>query len=47
LQPGNDVGICLGEPALPLCMVAEIIPGQALVLGHEEKGQWVETWQFI
>ncbi len=47
LQPGDEVKMCPGETAPPPYIVAEIIPGQALVLGHEEDDQWVETWQFI
>ena len=47
LQAGDEVNMCTGESAPPPYIVAEIIPGQALVLGHAENGQWVETWQFI
>ncbi|MFN8469140.1 MAG: hypothetical protein U0X20_26520 [Caldilineaceae bacterium] len=28
-------------------IVAQIHPNQAIVLGHQENGEWVDLWQFV
>ncbi len=35
------------EPAPPPYIVAQIHPNQAIVLGHQDNGKWVDLWQFI
>jgi hypothetical protein len=47
LQVGEPVKMCPGEFAPPPYEVAQLSPNQAVVLGHKEKGQWVDLWQFI
>jgi hypothetical protein len=46
LEVGDKVEMCpSGTP--PAYIVAEIIPNEALVMGHQENGEWVDLWQFI
>jgi hypothetical protein len=47
LQVGDQVKMCVGEFAPPPYIVAQIHPDRALVLGHQENGEWVDLWQFI
>ena len=47
LQLGDLVKMCPNEPAPPPYIVAQIIPNQAIVMGHQENGNWVDLWQFI
>jgi hypothetical protein len=47
LQVGDEVKMCPQEPAPPPYLVAQLIPNAALVMGHKEKGKWVDLWQFI
>ena len=37
----------VSEPGPPPYIVAQLHPQQAIVLGHQENGQWVDLWQFI
>ena len=47
LQIGDKVKMCANEPAPPPYIVAQMHPNRALVLGHQEDGQWVDLWQFV
>lgn len=47
LEVGDEVKMCPNDPAPPPYIVAQIIPNEALVLGHQENGKWVDLWQFI
>jgi hypothetical protein len=47
LKVGDLVKMCPNEPAPPPYVVAQIEPGHAVVLGHQENGQWVDLWQFV
>jgi hypothetical protein len=47
LQVGDQVKLCPKEPGPPPYMVAQLLPNQAIVLGHQENGQWVDLWQFV
>jgi hypothetical protein len=47
LQVGDEVRMCPGEFGPPPYLVAQIIPNQAIVLGHQESGQWVDLWQLV
>jgi hypothetical protein len=47
LQVGDEVKMCPAEPAPPPYIVAQLHPNQALVLGHQEGTEWVDTWQFV
>jgi hypothetical protein len=31
----------------PAYVVAQIVPDEAIVMGHQEDGEWVDLWQFI
>jgi hypothetical protein len=46
LEVSDKVEMCPnGMP--PAYVVAQIIPNEALVMGHQEGGEWVDLWQFI
>jgi hypothetical protein len=47
LKVGDQVKMCPGTFGPPPYQVAQLYPNQAVVLGHQDKGQWAETWQFI
>ena len=47
LKVGDLVHMCPNEPAPPPYTVAQIHPNQAIVLGHQENGQWVNLYQFV
>jgi hypothetical protein len=47
LQVGDEVKMCRNEPAPPPYIVAQIHPNQAIVLGHQDNGAWVDLWQFV
>lgn len=47
LQVGDEVKMCRNEPAPPPYIVAQLHPNQAIVLGHQDNGQWVDLWQFV
>lgn len=47
LKVGDLVKMCPQQPAPPPYVVAQLIPNQALVMGHAENGKWVDLWQFI
>ena len=46
LKEGDLVQMCpSGLP--PAYEVAQIHPNQAIVMGHQENGEWVDLWQFV
>jgi hypothetical protein len=46
LKVGDKVEMCPnGTP--PGYIVAQILPNEALVMGHQENGKWVDLWQYI
>lgn len=47
LQVGDPVKLCAGDFAPPPYFVAQLHPNQAIVLGHQENGEWVDLWQFV
>lgn len=47
LQVGDPVKLCAGDFAPPPYIVAQLHPNQAIVLGHQENGEWVDLWQFV
>jgi hypothetical protein len=47
LKVGDKVKMCPGESGPPAYEVALIEPEHAIVLGHQEDGQWLDVWQFI
>lgn len=47
LQVGDQVKMCPKDPAPPPYIVAQLHPNQAIVLGHQDNGEWVDLWQFI
>ncbi len=47
LKVGDEVHMCPHDPAPPPYIVAQIHPDQAIVLGHQENGKWVDLYQFI
>lgn len=47
LQVGDQVKMCNQDPAPPPYSVAQLHPNQAIVLGHQDNGQWVDLWQFV
>ena len=47
LKEGDLMKMCAGDFAPPPYIVAQVIPNQAVVFGHQEDGKWVETWAFV
>ncbi len=47
LKVGDLVKMCPHEPGPPPYVVARIEPNQAIVMGHQENGKWVDLWQFV
>jgi len=47
LQVDDEVKMCPDEPAPPPYIVAQIYPNQAIVMGHQEDGEWVDLYQFV
>jgi hypothetical protein len=47
LQVGDETKMCPGESGPPPYRVVQIVPDQAIVLGHQENGQWVDIWQLV
>jgi hypothetical protein len=46
LEVGDPVLMCPGEFAPPPYVVAQLHPDQAIVMGHQENGEWVDLYQF-
>ena len=47
LKVGDEVKMCPQQPGPPPYTVAMMKPDQAVVLGHQENGKWVDLWQFV
>lgn len=47
LQVGDEVYMCPEQPMPPPYVVAQLHPNQAIVMGHQENGEWVDIYQFI
>ena len=47
LKVGDEVRMCPQQSGPPPYVVAMLIPDQAVVLGHQENGKWVDLWQFV
>ena len=47
LAEGDEMKMCAGDFAPPPYIVARVLPNQAVIFGHKEGDQWVETWQFV
>lgn len=47
LQVGDEVKMCPNRPVPPPYIVAQILPNRAIVMGHQDQGQWVDLWQFV
>jgi hypothetical protein len=47
LQVGDPVLMCPGEFAPPPYIVAQLHPNQAIVMGHQDGGEWVDLYQFV
>ncbi len=46
LKVSDKVEMCpSGMP--PAYVVAQIVPNEAIVMGHQENGKWVDLWQFV
>ena len=46
-QVGDLVRMCPGESGPPPFTVAQLHPNQAMVIGHQEDGEWVDLYQFV
>jgi hypothetical protein len=46
-EVGDLVKMCPGESGPPPYEVAQIYPNQAIVMGHQEDGKWVDIYQFV
>jgi hypothetical protein len=47
LKVGDEVKMCPKQPGPPPYTVVMLKPNQAVVLGHQENGTWVDLWQFV
>lgn len=46
LKVGDPMKMCPGTSGPPPYEIAILEPSQAIVMGHKDKGTWVEVWQF-
>jgi hypothetical protein len=46
LKVGDPMKMCPGTSGPPPYEIAILKPNQAIVMGHKDKGTWVEAWQF-
>lgn len=46
-EVGDVVKMCPGESGPPPYIVAQMHPNEAIVMGHQEDGQWVDLYQFV
>ena len=44
---GDLVKMCPGESGPPPYIVAQLYPDQAMVMGHQEDGEWSDIYQFV
>ncbi len=47
LKEGDLMKMCDKEAAPPPYIVARVLPGEALIVGHKEGEKWVDIWQFV
>lgn len=47
VQVGDLVKMCANREMPVPYTVAQVWPNEALVLGHQENGEWVDLWQFV
>ena len=47
LKVGDTVRMCPGTSGPPPYEVALLETDRAMILGHQENGEWIEVWQFI
>jgi hypothetical protein len=47
LKVGDLVKMCPTDFGPPPYIVAQLVPNQAVVMGHQENGKWVDLWQFV
>jgi hypothetical protein len=47
LKVGDEVHMCPNQPAPPPYVVAQIHPNESIVMGHQENGEWVDSYQFV
>jgi len=47
LEVGDPMKMCPGTFGPPPYIIAEIVPNRAIVMGHQENGEWVDLWQLI
>jgi hypothetical protein len=47
LKVGDKVKMCPGESGPTPYEVVKMEPNHAIVLGHQEKGEWSDVWQFV
>jgi len=47
LQVGDEVLMCPEGSGPPPYIIAQVHPNQAIVLGHQDDGQWVDVWQWV
>ena len=46
LKSGDQVKMCPGSFGPTPYLVAQLTPNQSMVLGHQDKGEWVDLWEF-
>ena len=46
LKVGGQVKMCPGSFGPAPYLVAQLTPNRSVVLGHQDKGQWVDIWEF-
>ena len=47
LQVGDEVKMCPQQSGPPPYTVVMMKPDQAVVMGHQENGKWMDLWQFV
>jgi hypothetical protein len=47
LKVGDEMKMCPDKSGPPPYIIAQIVPNQAIVMGHQEDGEWVDLWQFV
>ena len=47
LKVGDLVKMCPTDFGPPPYIVGRIEPNQAIVMGHQDNGKWVDLWQFV
>ena len=47
LKVGDKVEMCPGQAMPPPYTVARLDPNKAVVMGHLDKGEWTDLWQFV